>query len=62
MLYTPKHAKPGPPKDSGPGRAHAALIGRHAAPENPAQRRREPRIPGQGGKRGERLLRRAASR
>jgi hypothetical protein len=54
MRYTPKHAKPGPPKDSGPGRGHAASIGRHAAAENPARPGREPRIPGHAGKRSER--------
>ncbi|HVT68882.1 MAG TPA: hypothetical protein VHF26_14115 [Trebonia sp.] len=54
MKYTPKHAKPGPPKDSGPGRAHAASIGRHAVAENPAGPSRAPRMPGQGRKRSER--------
>jgi hypothetical protein len=59
MGYTPRHAKPGSVKDAATsgyasGAITAPSIGRHAAPENKAQREHRPQGVRRGGKKTER--------
>jgi hypothetical protein len=59
MGYTPRHAKPGSVKEAASsGHASGAIIapsiGRHAAPENKAQREHRPQAAKRGGRKGER--------
>ena len=58
MGYTPKHAKPGSPREAGlSGHASAITVpstGRHAAPENTAHREQPLPVAARGGKKNER--------